>query len=301
MFAHLQPSTGHGVQLVSIPSVSCARMGETCGKEPMQPSRSPFLKWAGGKRWLVGERVHNFPARYERYIEPFLGSGAVFFALQPKSAILADTNRQLVETYIAIQQDWRKLVSLLRKHHRMHTKAHYYAVRRSMPRTMHVRAARLLYLNRTCWNGLFRVNKRGQFNVPIGTKKNVLLKTDDFEYVHKLLRNVILECSDFEPIIDSARKGDLVFVDPPYTVKHNHNGFTKYNEKLFSWQDQVRLRDCLIRAKERGALIVATNANNRSVRKLYLQGFKVRSVQRLSVIAADSRRRGKSTELLIKS
>ena len=166
---------------------------------------------------------------------------------------------------------------------------------------MHARAARLLYLNRTCWNGLFRVNKRGQFNVPIGTKKNVLLETDDFEYVHKLLRNAILECSDFEPIIDSARKGDLVFVDPPYTVKHNHNGFTKYNEKLFSWQDQVRLRDCLIRAKERGALIVATNANNRSVRKLYLQGFKVRSVQRSSVIAADSRRRGKSTELLINS
>src|SRR5699024_9439870 len=114
------------------------------------------------------------------------------------------------------------------------------------------RAARFIYLNRTCWNGLYRVNKQGKFNVPIGTKVNVRLESDNFMLTSDILKKVDLLISDFENIVDGALEDDFVFADPPYTVAHNNNGFIKYNEKLFSWSDQVRLRDAIIRARERG-------------------------------------------------
>ena len=167
------------------------------------------------------------------------------------------------------------------------------------PRTPITRAARFIYLNRTCWNGLYRVNLNGQFNVPIGTKKNVLLDSDNFEELSKLLRDTRLIVSDFEAIIEQAQAGDLVFADPPYTVRHNLNGFVKYNEKIFHWDDQIRLRDCLVRAHDRGCLIFLTNANHPSVMKLYKGHFDISSLKRSSVIAANSSDRGKYEELVI--
>lgn len=260
----------------------------------------PFLKWAGGKRWLVSSYPDLLKIPFKRYIEPFLGSGAIFFHLAPRKAILADRNQELIEAYQVIKDDWELVLHELRKHQKNHSKQYYYAIRQSKPRTPHTRAARFIYLNRTCWNGLYRVNLRGEFNVPIGTKSSVLLDTDDFGSISKLLVNVELCVSDFENIINRAGPDDFVFIDPPYTVKHNLNGFIKYNENLFSWDDQERLRDAVIRAKNRGAAVLLSNAYHRSIRELYKGIGTQKVLTRSSVLAADSENRGKYKELVIK-
>jgi DNA adenine methylase len=260
----------------------------------------PFLKWAGGKRWLASRYLHFFPTYSGSYFEPFLGSGAVFFALRPTKAVLADLNEELIQTYGAISAGWRPVERALRYHEKRHSKDHYYRVRRSDPRDPAKRAARFVYLNRTCWNGLYRVNRNGQFNVPKGTKRRVIFDTDDFEAVGRLLSGASLLTQDFENVIDRADKGDLVFADPPYTVLHSRNGFIKYNERLFSWADQIRLRDVLVRAKRRGVKVIVTNADHPLVRQLYRSEFDLCSVPRASVLAADSRYRTQCTELIIR-
>ncbi len=259
----------------------------------------PFLKWAGGKRWLVRSHRHVFDmAGYRRYVEPFVGSGAMFFGISPKKALLNDANEELVDTYRAIRDDWRSVVRLLTRHQRLHSEDYYYKMRESKPRTPVGRAARFIYLNRTCFNGLYRVNKHGQFNVPKGTKTSVILETDDFESISKRLNGVQLVSGDFEAVIDRCGSGDLVFADPPYTVKHNNNGFIKYNERLFSWADQERLKFALVRAAGRGAKVVVSNADHPSIRELYADaGCLV--AERHSVMASESVRRKKTTELLI--
>ena len=256
----------------------------------------PFLKWAGGKRWLLNSHPEFFPATVSRYIEPFLGSGAVFFSLNPTSAILSDTNADLIDAYKAIKSDWREVYCQLEQHHFLHSKEYYYRTRSMRPRSLHAKAAQFIYLNRTCWNGLYRVNFKGEFNVPIGTKIQVLLDSDDYERTSQRLQSATLQVADFEVAIDLAGGGDFVFVDPPYTVRHNHNGFVKYNETLFSWSDQERLKRCLLRAKQRGARILVTNADHHSIRKLYGKDFIFRTASRSSVIAADADNRGRYRE-----
>ncbi len=259
----------------------------------------PFLKWAGGKRWLTSSYPEIFHQPFNRYIEPFLGSGAVFFHLRPRLAILSDINEELIEAYQAIKDDWIRVYSEMRKHHRNHSKEYYYSLRSLKPRNRYTRAARFIYLNRTCWNGLYRVNLRGEFNVPLGTKTSVLLNTDDFRSISERLLNTDLRVSDFESIIDEAGPQDFLFVDPPYTVKHNLNGFIKYNETIFSWDDQVRLRDALLRANRRGVKILATNANHKSVVSLFKGDFELMRAKRASVLAGDKKYRGSVSELLI--
>lgn len=269
----------------------------------MQPSLEnqiiqPFLKWAGGKRWLVGRSNDFVPEFSGRYIEPFLGSGAIFFHLAPSRSVLSDTNKDLINTYEAIRSDWKKVKKVLEKHHKNHSKEYYYLVRSLRPRHPHTKAAQFIYLNRTCWNGLYRVNLSGKFNVPIGTKKKVILETDCFDQIAKRLENSELLCSDFENSIDKANSGDFIFVDPPYTVKHNYNGFVKYNEHLFSWDDQLRLKLAIDRAVERGAMALVTNANHFSVKELY-RDYQQEDISRKNSLAGLPQYRGRFEELLI--
>jgi DNA adenine methylase len=265
---------------------------------PLPPQ--PFLKWAGGKRWLVARYSSLFPSTYNRYIEPFLGGAAIFFNLQPHLAILSDKNKELIDCYMAIKTDWQLVREELAKHHSAHNKDYYYKIRTHRPTNLYQQAARFIYLNRTCWNGLYRVNLNGQFNVPIGTKSAVITESDNFLALSEVLANAEIFASDFEPVIDKAQKDDFLFIDPPYTIEHNLNGFIKYNEHLFSWDDQVRLRDSLICAKKRGAHIIVTNANHESVRVLYEADFELQIVSRHSVIAAAASKRKKCEELIIK-
>lgn len=261
----------------------------------------PFLKWAGGKRWFASQYAKTLTIQIERYVEPFLGSGALFFALNPKRAILSDLNSELIETFAAIKDDWQGIVTLLKRYQRLHSKHFYYKMRSVRPRSDTGRAARFIYLNRTCWNGLYRVNLRGEFNVPKGTKKNVILATDNFRDVSQMLKGASLFASDFEAIIRQAVQGDLVFADPPYATSHSNNGFLKYNETLFGWEDQLRLKSCLIAAKRKGAHVLSTNADSPPIWRLYEEDFAIRRAVRPSVIAGKSAGRGISSELVITS
>lgn len=260
----------------------------------------PPLKWAGGKRWLTAQNEYFVPKGFNRYFEPFFGSGALFFHLRPARSCISDVNEDLINLYKVIKCSPVDLQALLREHHNLHNKEYYYKVRAMAPDCSVSKAARLLYLNRTCWNGLYRVNKQGRFNVPIGTKSAVCMKTDDFEALSKILANADISARDFEESIDLADEGDFVFADPPYTVAHNNNGFIKYNEALFSWEDQVRLRNAIKRAASRGAICVVTNADHESIHQLY-HGFKIRKLSRVGVIAGASVARGKFDELIIQA
>ena len=262
----------------------------------------PFLKWPGGKRWLVATHANIFPTSFDTYIEPFLGSGTVFFYLKPAKAILGDINPELIAAYQGIQRDWISVEELLEQHEDSHDEAYYYQVRDERPRNCVKQAARLIYLNRTCFNGIYRVNLDGRFNVPKGTRDSVLFDADNFSEVSRCLAKAELHVSDFEMLVNRAKENDFVFADPPYTVTHNVNGFIKYNERLFSWNDQIRLADALERARERGAKIVSTNANHQAVRALYLErGFSLKAVSRFSSISADSRSRNHFEELIVLS
>ncbi len=262
---------------------------------------SPFLKWAGGKRWLVNSYPDLFPTKFNRYIEPFLGGGSVFFYLQPNKAILSDTNKELIFTYKAIKENWKKVLTYLRNHHKNHNEEYYYRIRKMIYEDLFSKAAQFIYLNRTCWNGLYRVNLNGTFNVPIGSKVKVLFDNDDFEKLSSTLRNIEFIIGDFELLINNATEGDFLFIDPPYTVKHNNNSFIKYNEKLFSWDDQKRLCKSLIYAKDRGVTILATNAYHNSIIDLYKNEFDLLELNRSSIIAAESKYRRNCSELIIRS
>lgn len=264
----------------------------------------PFLKWAGGKRWLVSSHPHVFPESYGTYIEPFLGAGSVYFHLQPSKAILGDANEDLIGAYRAIKSDANAVERSLQYRQRRHDEDadYFYQLREREPGDLAQRASRLIYLNRTCFNGIYRVNRRGQFNVPRGTKDAVVMETDDFAAMSLLLKGAELVVSDFEPLINRARRDDLVFADPPYTVLHNYNGFVKYNEVLFSWSDQQRLATALWRAARRGVKVLCTNANHHSVRSLYADDvFTLDELSRTSRISADASSRKAFEELLIRA
>jgi len=213
---------------------------------------------------------------------------------------LADTNQDLIDTYLAIKENWYAVVKHLHRHQALHTSDHYYHVRNKIPSGRFARAARFIYLNRTCWNGLYRVNLHGHFNVPIGTKTNVFLSNDDFLAVSNILQSTDLRCSDFEEIVDEAQKDDFIYIDPPYTINHGNNGFIKYNDVLFSWHDQERLRDAAVRALNRGAKVLISNACHSAIKALYSDMFEIRVLQRFSVISGKSigRRRGKEVLIL---
>ncbi|MCB8881950.1 Dam family site-specific DNA-(adenine-N6)-methyltransferase [Acidisoma cellulosilytica] len=259
---------------------------------------TPFLKWAGGKRWLVNSGQLPVPSAYKRYIEPFLGSGAVFFCLNPHSAILSDLNKDLIELYLVMRDKPKNLHAALFTHHKNHNKCYYYEIRSNIPSSSVDRAARTLYLNRTCWNGLYRVNLSGQFNVPIGTKTSVILPHENFQNFSEALKRTEIYCHDFEKTIDQSSEGDFLFVDPPYTVKHNLNGFLKYNENIFSWPDQIRLSSSVKRAIQRGVSVAVTNADHESVRSLYSGHCKYRKLHRHSILSSIASKRVPTTEAL---
>ncbi|MCU7827791.1 MAG: Dam family site-specific DNA-(adenine-N6)-methyltransferase [Candidatus Thiodiazotropha sp. (ex Myrtea sp. 'scaly one' KF741663)] len=262
----------------------------------------PFLKWAGGKRWLVSNYKDCIYTEAERYIEPFLGGGAVFFSLDPKKAIIADLNEELINAYLVIRDQPEKVIQQLKSHQRKHNSEnnYYYKIRDQSPRTSASKASRFIYLNRTCFNGLYRVNLNGKFNVPKGTKNSVIMESDDFIRMSAYLQKATIEYQDFSASLRKAGAKDFVFIDPPYTVKHNMNNFVKYNETIFSWRDQERLADCAYEAACAGARVLISNADHPSIHKLYSRRIWRRVVvNRNSVIASDSNCRKETTELLI--
>ncbi len=260
---------------------------------------APFLKWAGGKRWLCQTYGHLFPSTFDRYIEPFLGSAAVFFSLRPRNAVLSDANTALIDTYRAIRLNWTGVQAHLARHAAAHSDDYYYVVRRENGGSAPARAARFLYLNRACWNGLYRVNKQGIFNVPRGTKSAIILPFDNFRATSSALSGVKLVARDFSSTISGTRRGDFLFIDPPYTVAHILNGFIKYNDQIFSWDDQIRLRDAIVSSANKGAKILLTNADHDSVRELYKGIGRHVTLHRSTIISGKTSGRRMTTELAV--
>lgn len=257
---------------------------------------SPLLKWAGGKRKLLSHILPLLPATFQKYFEPFVGGGALFFALAPRHAYLSDKNTDLINAYIQVRDRPEEVLKELRRLKNGHRA--YYAVRSATPTNSVTRAARLVYLTTLAFNGLYRVNLRGEFNVPYGRKKH--LDPSDAQKIHNastLLSRAALEAEDFEKAVERAGEGDLVYLDPPYTVAHANNGFIKYNAKIFSWDDQIRLARVAKSLAARKSSVIVSNADHPSIDRLY-DGFGKVTIQRKSVIAASKAFRGAMTECI---
>lgn len=260
-----------------------------------------FLKWAGGKRWFVNNESYRLPVEYNRYIEPFLGGGAVFFYLSPAEAILSDINQELITTYQAIRDDVDGVYRNLRSHQRNNSREYYYRVRATKPRTLSTIAARMIYLNKTCFNGIYRVNRKGDFNVPYGTDRLLTFDRQKLVRSSEILQNAELFCQDFEQTIDMSEEDDFLFCDPPYAVLDEDNRFVGYTADIFSWNDQIRLANSLIRAKNRGVKIIMTNVSHPAVLGLYenQQGFHIETTERTCLIAAATQVRRNYNELIV--
>lgn len=258
----------------------------------------PFLRWAGGKQWLAPRLAGLIPNHDHTYYEPFLGGGSLFFAGRPKKAILGDSNERLTETYQVLRDHVRVLVAILPQWE--NDQETYYEVRASEYEDSVWRAAQFIYLNKTCWNGLHRVNRQGKFNVPFGRNNRKVFDKTHLLKASETLQNVRIVCCDFERLLRTAASGDFVYLDPPYTVLHSRNGFRQYNEKLFSWQDQVRLACVARELARRECLVVVSNADSREVLDLYPDFFYQR-VSRHSVLAANPRWRRRTCEALLVS
>ncbi|WP_260759564.1 Dam family site-specific DNA-(adenine-N6)-methyltransferase [Mycobacterium sp. SMC-4] len=235
---------------------------------------------------------------YRNYHEPFLGAGSIFFALNPqRHAYLSDLNSELISTYEAVARNPSGIATRLLSH--PNTAEHYYQVRGTRTRGYLSQAAAFIYLNHTSFNGLYRVNLNGRYNVPYGHRKHLRIPdTAHLLNVSRRLRNVTLSTQDFEKCIAKVRERDLVFLDPPYTVAHNNNGFVKYNQRLFAFEDQVRLLRTIKEIDNRGAYYVLTNAAHESILELFGHMGRYIHVARKSAISASASARGQAQEFL---
>jgi DNA adenine methylase len=273
----------------------------------------PFLKWAGGKRQLLPEILANhLPPQFEesrkqRYFEPFIGAGAVLLALQPEQAIIGDQNQELVNCYVAIRDRLPDLLAALQEHR--NEADYYYEVRQwdrqedFEQRSLVERAARLIFLNKTCYNGLFRVNNQGQFNVPFGRYRNPkILDLEALTAVQHYLRSnqIQINRGDFQETVRSARQGDFIYFDPPYDPLTTTASFTGYGAGGFDRSAQVRLRDTFVDLHQRGCYVLLSNSDTEFIREIY-EGFGVRSIEASRAINSNPLKRGKVAEVLIKN
>ena len=261
-----------------------------------------FLRWAGGKRWLVPKILNKLPA-HGRYFEPFVGSGVLFFALEPKSAVLSDTNPELINCYKAVRNHCNQVIAVLSRL-QMNEETYYRVRDKSYYRADPIqRAAFFIYLNRTCWNGLYRVNKQGKFNVPVGQLDRLGKLFDPSELIiaSHILKRAKIQCCDFEKAVENADPGDMVYFDPPYITTHLKNGFIKYNSRLFQQSDELRLATVAQRLVRAGVSVMVSNAAHPLIKQQYDGPFYKRELMRASLIAADPSKRSMFTELLITS
>ncbi|MFZ5477635.1 MAG: DNA adenine methylase [Myxococcota bacterium] len=265
----------------------------------------PFLKWAGGKRQLLDALVARFDraGATGRYHEPFVGGGALFFELRRtgrvRDAVLSDTNPNLVEVYVAVRDDVDALVARLREHAARHDEAYYYAVRGRVPEGAVDRAARVIYLNKTCFNGLYRENSRGEFNVPYGRYDNpTICDEPNLRACSAALAGVSIEARPFERVLDHAVAGDFVYFDPPYVPVSATSSFTGYAKGGFGPADQERLAEVFASLADRGVSLLLSNSMTATVRDLFSR-FHIEEVPATRAINSRGDRRGAIAEALV--
>ena len=234
------------------------------------PRIESFIRWAGGKKWLIPhlpEIIGN--TQIKHYHEPFLGGGSIFFSLEHnKKSYLSDANPELINTYLQVRDNPEEVIRLLANFH--NTEEDYYRIRDEfIPQTPIEEASRFIYLNQTSYNGLYRVNRSGKYNVPYGFRKRWTYDPNRILESSKKLQNTRIDCGDFEINKHRIKKHDLVFLDPPYTVSHNQNGFIEYNKNLFSLEDQKRLNEYIDFIKKKGAYYILTNAAHEVIFEIF--------------------------------
>ncbi|PYS22486.1 MAG: hypothetical protein DMF72_13205 [Acidobacteria bacterium] len=268
----------------------------------------PFLKWVGGKQQLLAQFGRLFPSRFRRYFEPFIGGGAVFFHLwstlrTPSTAFLFDNNPELINAYIVARDKVEELINVLRVHQRLHSKSYYYDVRRldrdNRQLTDVERAARTVYLNRTCYNGLFRVNSKGQFNVPMGSYASPqILLEPVIRAASAALQSVDIEVRDFRSMPKLARRGDFFYFDPPYDPLTQTASFTSYTSDNFNEHDQRELAKVFAALSAKGAYVMLSNSKTPLILSLYKE-FRIETVQARRAVNSDAAGRGCIEEVVV--
>ncbi|MBY0510429.1 MAG: Dam family site-specific DNA-(adenine-N6)-methyltransferase [Rhodospirillaceae bacterium] len=258
----------------------------------------PFLSWAGSKRKLIRFLKPFIPFTWNKYYEPFLGGGSMFLHLMPQNAEVSDASPSLIATYRGVRDDAAKVIKALKP--LKPNKTTFNQMKRLAPEANFEKAAQFIFLNKSCWNGLYRVNSQGIFNVPFGQpRSDFVVDNANLLKCAKLLRrrNVSVKCQDFEAILDRVVEHDFVFLDPPYVTSHNMNGFVDWNEKLFSWSDQVRLAGVAKKLVSKGANVLITNAHHPDVLELYADFYST-TFARMSTLAGDKSRRTQTSEAI---
>lgn len=264
-----------------------------------------FLRWTGSKRWFIKDHIQNFlPDKFNNYHEPFLGGGSAFFFIKQslendkRKFFLSDTNEELINAYEQIRDNYEEVIKCLKQF--KNTKEDYYKIRNYKPRDYSKKAARFIYLNRTSFNGIYRVNANGVYNVPYGHRPRVDFVTEKLlRDVSKILEGVTFSIHSFEKSLESVEKGDLIFLDPPYTVAHENNGFIEYNQKLFSWSDQEKLKRIIERIIQKNAFFILTNASHSSIESLYKDIANITVFSRPSIVGGRTKTRGIYNEFII--
>lgn len=264
----------------------------------------PIVKWAGGKSRLLPELFARLPERWGRYFEPFGGGAALFFALAPERGVLGDANADLVRMYRALAADVTPVIRKLRSHARAHSEPYYYGARarwnaKRAAWAAATGAAAFIYLNKTCYNGLWRVNRAGGFNVPCGRyTKPPICVPDALWAAHHVLARAELRCGDYRATVDDAERGDLVYLDPPYEPVTATAKFTSYTSTAFGRDDQRALAEAARRLVARGCHVVLSNSDTPLIRALYA-GFRIDTVRCSRSINSSADRRGRVDELII--
>lgn len=264
----------------------------------------PFLKWVGGKTQLLPTLHALMPASYNHYVEPFVGAGAMFFSLGVQNAFLSDANHELILTYKAIRDAVEKVIDGLSECEQNHSEEFFYKLREIQPEEIDApsAAARMIYLNKNCYNGLYRVSKKKRrFNSPFGHYDAARIPAvEDLRACSHALANVAIEEIDFEDVLSNLETGNFCYCDPPYVPVSETADFTSYTADDFSWKDQERLASSALAAAERGAFVMLSNADVPEVRELYL-GWDITSVQARRNINSKGSKRGPVGEVVIRS
>lgn len=267
---------------------------------------TPFLQWVGGKRGMISQYEQFMPKKFNSYLEPFLGGGAMFFHLQPQKAILADNNTELIKAYEGVRDNPEEVIRLLKELRVRHSKELYLLVR-NLDREIDIFqklnsaeiAARMIYLNQTCFNGIYRVNQKGQFNVPIGSSLNRLICDEHtLRKASAILKNVLIKEVDFEAAINDAGANDFVYLDPPYYPISVYSDFTRYTKEKFYKEDQIRLKERIDKLAKKGCKIMLSNSDCEFIRDLY-KDYKIQQVFAGRTLNSKKDQRGKIPELLI--
>ncbi len=273
--------------------------------EKLKEETYPIVKWVGGKRQLMFELLKNMPETYNRYFEPFIGGGALFFELQPQNGYISDMNEELINLYTVVRDDVYELIEDLNKHK---VSKEYFLKIRNLDRTEKYnklsdiqKASRFIYLNRTCFNGMYRVNSQGQFNVPFGNYKNPrIVDAENLVNCSKLLKNTEICCADFSEILNKVQKGDFVYFDPPYVPLNETSSFTSYTKDGFDLDMQFKLRDVCDELDNKGVMFMLSNSDTKLVNELY-SNYEIKKVFASRAINANGNGRGKITEVLVRN